>query len=41
LDIPIIAAMGENDDSEAIESGRALLDYFAGLAAWFKASLKR
>ncbi len=30
LDIPIIAAMGEKDDSEAIESGRALRDYFAG-----------
>ncbi|WP_175023232.1 alpha/beta fold hydrolase [Rugamonas rivuli] len=29
LDIPIIAAMGEKDDSEAIESGRALRDYFA------------
>lgn len=29
LDIPMIAAMGENDDSEAIESGRALRDYFA------------
>jgi len=30
LDIPIIAAMGEKDESEAIESGRALRDYFAG-----------
>ncbi|WP_166455122.1 alpha/beta fold hydrolase [Duganella alba] len=29
LDIPIIAAMGEKDESEAIESGRALRDYFA------------
>lgn len=29
LNIPIIAAMGEKDDSEAIESGRALRDYFA------------
>ncbi|NYE63122.1 dienelactone hydrolase [Duganella sp. 1224] len=29
LDIPIIAAMGEKDDSEAIESGRALRDDFA------------
>ncbi len=29
LDIPMIAAMGEKDESEAIESGRALRDYFA------------
>ena len=29
LDIPVIAAMGEKDESEAIESGRALRDYFA------------
>lgn len=29
LDIPMIAAMGEKDDSEAIESGRALRDYFS------------
>lgn len=29
LNIPMIAAMGEKDDSEAIESGRALRDYFA------------
>jgi dienelactone hydrolase len=28
LDIPIIAAMGEKDESEAIESGRALRDFF-------------
>lgn len=28
LDIPIIAAMGEKDESEAIESGRALRDEF-------------
>ncbi|MBV7538740.1 alpha/beta hydrolase [Duganella sp. sic0402] len=29
LNMPMIAAMGEKDDSEAIESGRALRDYFA------------
>ena len=29
LDIPMVEAMGEKDDSEAIESGRALRDYFA------------
>ncbi len=29
LDIPMVAAMGEKDDSEAIESGRALRDYFS------------
>jgi dienelactone hydrolase len=29
LDIPMIAAMGERDESETIESGRALRDYFA------------
>jgi len=29
LNIPIVAAMGENDDSVPIESGRALRDYFA------------
>jgi pimeloyl-ACP methyl ester carboxylesterase len=28
LDIPIVAAMGEKDDSVPIESGRALRDYF-------------
>jgi pimeloyl-ACP methyl ester carboxylesterase len=29
LDIPIINAMGEKDESEAIEAGRALRDFFA------------
>lgn len=29
LDIPVVAAMGENDDSVPIESGHSLRDYFA------------
>ncbi|HEX8603433.1 MAG TPA: alpha/beta hydrolase [Pseudoduganella sp.] len=29
LDIPVVAAMGENDESEPIESGRLLKEYFA------------
>jgi dienelactone hydrolase len=29
LDIPVVAAMGEKDESEPIESGRLLKDYFA------------
>lgn len=28
LDIPMLAAMGENDESVPIESGRTLRDYF-------------
>jgi dienelactone hydrolase len=29
LDMPVVAAMGENDESEPIESGRLLKEYFA------------